>query len=300
MDSKNIEFRVGLFVIFAVIIFVLAIVWIQGYRLRQDTYTLHVVFDEVGSLSEGDPVMVAGIRKGKVTNLQLVKGGVEATIILGNDVKLKKDATITVKNIGLMGERFIAIRQGKSDQPLDITKPFHGTYDTGIPEVMGMMGEMVTELRNLVFALKKSVASDANLNKLSETIGNFEKLSASLADYVDKNKENFDQAAENFLAASKSLNKLITANANKIDTTIQRVDDISSRLQTVIADLEHVSKTAREFADNLNQGDGTIQMLVDDRRLYDDLRKTADNLDDLIKDIRENPKKYIQLKVELF
>jgi phospholipid/cholesterol/gamma-HCH transport system substrate-binding protein len=78
------------------------------------------------------------------------------------------------------------------------------------------------------------------------------------------------------------------------------MDNISARLETVIADLEHVSKTAREFADNLNHGDGTLQMMVDDRRLYDDLRKTADNLDDLINDIRENPKKYIQLKVELF
>jgi phospholipid/cholesterol/gamma-HCH transport system substrate-binding protein len=229
MDSKNIEFRVGIFVIFAVIIFVLAIVWIQGYRLRQDTYDLNVIFDEVGSLAEGDPVMVAGIRKGKVSDLKLVEGGVEATLIISNDVKLKKDAVITVKNIGLMGERFIAIRQGKSDQPLNITKPFRGTYDTGIPEVMGMMGEMVTELRNLVFALKKSVASDANLNKLSETIGNFEKLSASLADYVGKNKENFDKAAQNFLAASKSLNKLISANAGKVDTTMQRVDDMSPK-----------------------------------------------------------------------
>ncbi|MEW5925592.1 MAG: MCE family protein, partial [Candidatus Zixiibacteriota bacterium] len=61
-----------------------------------------------------------------------------------------------------------------------------------------------------------------------------------------------------------------------------------------------MSKAAREFADNLNNGDGTIQMLVDDRRLYDDLRKTASNLDALINDIRENPGKYIDLKVELF
>ena len=84
------------------------------------------------------------------------------------------------------------------------------------------------------------------------------------------------------------------------DSTLDRVDNISVRMETVISDLEQVSKTAREFADNLNQGDGTLQMMVDDRRLYDDLRKTADNLDDLIHDIRENPKKYIQLKVELF
>ena len=71
-------------------------------------------------------------------------------------------------------------------------------------------------------------------------------------------------------------------------------------MEKITDDLEHMAQTAREFADNLNQGDGTLQMLVDDRRLYDDLRKTADNLDDLISDIRENPKKYIQLKVELF
>ncbi len=300
MDSKNIEFRVGVFVIFALAIFILAVVWIQGYRLRQDTYKLHVIFEEVGSLANGDPVMVAGIRKGKVTDLGLVEGGVEVVIILSNDVVLKKNAVITVKNIGLMGERFVAVKQGKSDELLDISQPFRGSYDTGIPEVMGMMGEMIAELRNLVFALKNSVASDENLQKLSTTIQNFEKLSGSISDYLNRNQDNFDQAAENFLAASRSLNKLISGNAKNVNTTMQRVENISARMETVIGDLEHVSKAAREFADNLNQGDGTLQMMVDDRRLYDDLRKTADNLDDLINDIRENPKKYIQFKVELF
>ncbi len=300
MDSKNIEFRVGVFVIFALAIFILAVVWIQGYRLRQDTYKLRVIFEEVGSLANGDPVMVAGIRKGKVTDLELVEGGVEVVIILSNDVIMKKDAIITVKNIGLMGERFVAVKQGKSEELLDISQPFGGSYDTGIPEVMGMMGEMITELRNLVFALKNSVASEENLNKLSATIQNFEKLSGSISDYLNRNEDNFDKAAENFLAASKSLNKLISGNAKRVDTTMQRGENISARMETVIGDLEHVSRAAREFADNLNHGDGTLQMMVDDRRLYDDLRKTADNLDDLINDIRENPKKYIQLKVELF
>jgi len=41
-------------------------------------------------------------------------------------------------------------------------------------------------------------------------------------------------------------------------------------------------------------------LLLEDRRLYDDLRHTADNIDDLIQDIRDNPRKYINLKVELF
>jgi phospholipid/cholesterol/gamma-HCH transport system substrate-binding protein len=300
MASRNIELRVGLFVIFALAIFVTTIVWVQGYRFSKDNFEVRVVFDEVGSLANGDPVMVSGIRKGKVRDLKLVEEGVEVLLVLSNDVILKKDARITVKNIGLMGERFIAVKQGKSSELLDISQPFPGNYDTGIPEVMGMMGEMITELRNLVLSLRSSVASEKNLEKLSATIGHFEKLSKSLSDYMNRHESNFDRAAENFLAASKSLNKIISSSAGRVDSTLERVDKMTVRLQGIVTDLEQVARTAREFAENLNSGDGTLQMLVDDRRLYDDLRKTADNLDDLITDIRENPRKYIQLKVELF
>jgi phospholipid/cholesterol/gamma-HCH transport system substrate-binding protein len=300
MESKNIEFRVGVFVIFALAVFIFAIVWIQGYSLRQDNYKLRVIFDEVGSLANGDPVMVSGIRKGKVTDLNLVNEGVEVVLILSNDVVLKKDAVVTVKNIGLMGERFVAVKQGKSRELLDTSIPLAGSYDTGIPEAMGMMGEMITELRNLVLALKNSVASEENLDKISATIQNFEELSGSILEYLNRNRDNLDKTAQNFLAASKSLDKIISGNVKRVDTTLMRVDNVAARMETIVSDLEHVAKAAHEFADNLNQGDGTLQMMVDDRRLYDDLRKTADNLDDLINDIRENPKKYIQLKVELF
>ncbi len=286
--------------ILALAIFVTTIVWIQGYRFSQENYKVKVLFEEVGSLSKGDPVMVSGIRMGKVSDLMLVEDGVEVTLSLSTEVVLKKDARITVKNIGLMGERFVAVTQGKEDQLLDLSTTIPGSYDTGIPEVMGMMGEMITELRNLVFSLKHSVASDENLDKLSSTIGNFEQLSQSLSEYMNRNQENFDKAAKNFLVASKSLNKIIGGNVEKVDTTLSRVDNMTIRMDSILTDLAYVSQAAREFADNLNQGDGTIQMLVDDRRLYDDLRKTADNLDNLINDIRENPRKYIQLKVELF
>jgi len=300
MASKNVEFRVGLLIIFALVIFGGAVIWIQEYRFQQSNFELRVIFDNVGSLSKGDPVMVAGIKKGKVKDLRLVAEGVEVTIVLSDDVKLRENAIITVKNIGLMGERFIAVDQGKADRPLDITRPMMGNYDTGIPEVMGMMGEMITELRNLVLALQKSVASDQNLEKLTSAISNLEKLSASLNDYLDRNRNNLDKTARNFLDASADLKNIIAGNRGRVDSTLGKFHDLSGKIDTIVADLEYMSKSAREFADKLNYGEGTLQMLVEDRRLYNELRVTADNLNDLIRDIRANPKKYIQLKVELF
>ncbi|UCD95066.1 MAG: MCE family protein [Candidatus Zixiibacteriota bacterium] len=300
MASRNIEFRVGILIIVSLAILVGAIIWVQGYRFGQKNYTFSVMFEEVGSLAKGDPVMVSGIRMGKVIALGLTEEGVEAIITLSNEVVLRKDARFTVKNIGLMGERFVAVSTGMSEELLDLSKPVPGSYDTGIPEVMGMMGEMITELRNLVLALKETIASEDNLDKLTATIANFEDLSHSLSDYFQRNRKNLDKAARNFLDASADLKKLVSGNAGRADSVMMRVDDASQKVTTIVTDLEYVAKTAREFADNLNRGDGTLQMLVDDRRLYDDLRKTADNLDDLITDIRANPKKYIQLKVELF
>ncbi|UCD16936.1 MAG: MCE family protein [Candidatus Zixiibacteriota bacterium] len=300
MASNNIELRVGLVIIAGLVIFVGAVIWIQGYRFGKRNYTVTAVFDEVGSLSPGDPVMVSGIRKGKIRSMDLIKDGVIVTFILGTDVMLKEDATATVKNIGLMGERFLAVTQGKSDKPFDLSGPIIGSYDTGIPEVMGMMGEMIAELRNLVLSLKGSIASEKNLEKLSTTIGNFENLSKSLSEYMSRNRITLDKTAENFLKASAELKNIAVINAGRIDTFMTRVDSASVRLDTVVVNLEYVAKTAREFARNLNEGDGTLQLLVDDRRLYDDLRKTADNIDDLINDIRANPRKYINFTVELF
>ncbi|MFH2036324.1 MAG: MlaD family protein [Candidatus Zixiibacteriota bacterium] len=300
MASKNIEFRVGILIIGALIIFVGSIIWIQGYRFNKDNYRFNVIFDEVGSLAKGDPVMVSGIRMGRVLDLGLIDEGVEVELVVSNQVVLKEDATFTVKNIGLMGERFMAVNAGKSEKRIDLSKKIYGNYDTGIPEMMGMMGEMTNELRNLVLAIRSSVASDQNLEKLAATVENFEDVSKTLADYLHRNRNNFDNAAVDFMKAAKALEGLVSRNAERIDSSLIRGDRISGRIDSMTANLEAMSSSAKQFADRLNNGNGTLQLLVDDRRLYDDLRKTADNLDELIVDIKENPKKYFNLKLSLF
>jgi len=300
MATKNIEFRVGILIIAAMVIFVGSIIWIQGYRFSKDNYRFNVIFDEVGSLAKGDPVMVSGIRMGRVLDLGLIDKGVEVELVVSNEVVLKDDATFTVKNIGLMGERFMAINAGKSDKRIDLSKTIFGRYDTGIPEVMGMMGEMTAELRNLVLAVKSSVASDQNLEKLAVTISNFEDVSKTLSDYLKRNEDNLDMAVTDFMKAAHGLEQLISRNSERIDSSLIRGDRVSGRIDSITSDLVAMASSARNFADRLNNGDGTLQLLVDDRRLYDDLRKTADNLEELVADIKEDPKKYLNLKLSLF
>lgn len=300
MVSTNIEFRVGVVILIGIVILAGSLYWLQGYKLKANAQRVLVLFDDVGTLSEGDGVTVSGVRKGKVNNLRLTPQGVEVELWLSQDVMLKKDAQIVIKNLGLMGERFVAITPGRNQAAFDLSQPVLGLYDTGLPEVMGLMGEMITELRNLVVSFKRTVGSDSSLSLFSRSLENLQQVSSSLAGYMERNEAKLDLTADNFLAASKELNQMLKANRGHVDSTLQRADRISAGLEQVVGRLDTLSISAREFADNMNNPDGTLQLLMEDRRLYDDLRRTADNIDDLVTDIRANPRKYINLTLEIF
>ncbi|MFH1687095.1 MAG: MlaD family protein [bacterium] len=300
MAAQNIEFRVGVIILIGIVILAGSLYWLQGYKLKMNSRLINVVFDDVGTLAVGDKVTVSGVQKGKVNDLQLTPTGVLVELQLNDDVRLKRDAQIVIKNMGLMGERFVAITPGSDSLEFDYEREALGLYDTGLPEVMGLMGEMIQELRNLVVSIKSSVGSDSSLARFDRTVVHLESVSESLAEYVTRNESKFDETASNLLRASRRLSKLMAENGDRIDSTAARFDQASVGVERVVAVLDTISISAREFADQLNNPDGTLQLLIEDRRLYDDLRKTADNIDDLISDIRANPRKYINLTLELF
>ncbi len=300
MASTNIEFRVGVIILMGLLILFGSLYWLQGYKLERNSQLVRVRFDDVGTLAVGDMVTVSGVHRGKVNRLTLTEGGVNVELLIYRDVILKRDAQFAIKNMGVMGERFIAVSPGKDSLPFDPAQVPEGLYDTGLPEVMGLLGEMITELRNLVVSFKRTVGSDSSLKKFNNTVDNLQQVSSSLADYLSRNENKLDETADNFFRVSKELRRVITENSRAVDSSVQRIDRATSNLERFIGQLDSLSASAREFANALNNPDGTAQLLLQDRRLYDDLRRTADNIDDLINDIRANPRKYINLTVELF
>lgn len=300
MSSKYVELKVGILVIIGAAILVFGIWLAKGYRYGQKYYSVSVMFPEVGTLATGDPVTVSGVRMGKVQEVALDQGEVRVGIDIDQTVKLKEDATFMVKNFGMMGERFIAIKTGKSETPLDLSVPAQGTYDPGIPEVMGMMGDVIDNMSGMVDALEKSVMSPQTLDKFSETVTNLHTLTTRLEKSTRSYIPKIDTAVGNIAEMTESLKASVDGNKLHIDNAAQNFDSASVRLITLLNSLDSTSASLKSFAYDLDNSDGTLRMLMEDRRLYDDLRTTAKRLDSLIIDVRENPRKYINLKVEIF
>ena len=297
MTSKTVELRVGLVVALAIAILVVGIIWVKGIRFNQTKYRYSVIFPNVGALEVGDPVSVSGVDKGKVKKIQLYKGNVLVILDLGADVVLKKDAKFTVKNIGLMGERFVAVQTGYSDTLLDLSQPVRGYYDTGIPEVMGRVGEMIDQLSRLVANLEGVLGTKWSRESMIETIKNLREISHDMNALLNRNKGKFDQTMDDLSYSSAELKKIIDQNKKKLQTTVDNFEQASVKLDNITTTLDTISISLKKLSYKIEKGEGTLGQLVNDTTLYEQIKKTAQHVDDLILDIKKNPKKYLKVTV---
>jgi len=300
MPRAKTEIKVGLTVVSAVVILLAGLLWIKGYRYGHQFYAVRLVFPDVGILETGDPVLVNGVHRGKVQAIDLYEGQVLVTVSLGTDVALKTDAEFAVKNIGLMGERFVDVRPGKADSLLDVSRPIQGYYDTGIPEVMGVLGRMVSETRELVQAIRATLDPDGALSGFAEAIENTRQLTGELKETIAENRGTLGQAARDFSVAARTLREFTSANKDQVEQTIDRIDSASSALVQFTGRLDTLATGLQTLLTRVEKGEGTLGLLLNDDDLYNQLKTAAQDLDVLVSDIRANPKKYVQVQFKLF
>jgi phospholipid/cholesterol/gamma-HCH transport system substrate-binding protein len=297
VNNKSAELKVGVVVILACAILIFGLIWVKGIRFNQTRYEYSVIFPNVGSLEVGDPVSVSGVPKGKVEKIKLHQGDVLVSFNLTTDVVLKKDAKFTVMNVGLMGERFVAVQTGHSDTLLDLSQPIWGYYDTGIPEVMGRMGEMIDLLQALAENLKEVVGTKSSRDALISIIENLKEITRKTNSLLDRNQEKFDRTLNDLSYTSTELKEMVKENKDKLQGTVDNFSSASEKLNHITTTLDTLSVSLKRLSLKMESGEGTLGQLLNDTTLYDQIKKTTQNVDSLISDMKRHPKKYLKFSI---
>ena len=297
MSNRSVELRVGLVVLVSCAILILGLIWVKGIRFDQTRYRYAVIFPNVGALEVGDPVSVSGVPKGKVEKIQLHQGDVLVDLNLTHDVVLKKDAAFTVMNVGLMGERFIAVKTGYSDTLLDLSQPIRGYYDTGIPEVMGRMGEMIDQVQSLAENLMAVVGTKSSQDALITVIRNLKEITDKTNALLDRNQDKFDRTISDLSYTSSELKKMVGENRSKLRSTVDNFSLASEKFANIITSLDSLSVSLKKLSLRIESGEGTLGQLVNDTTLYQEIKKTTQNVDSLILDIKKHPKRYLKFSI---
>jgi len=133
---------------------------------------------------------------------------------------------------------------------------------------------------------------------LEETIKSLRDVSKELRLMITENREEVQPAVRSFRSIAENVDEMVAANKGKVDTTMTsfaasaaRLDETTERMAQAVASLEQILS-------RIEHGQGTLGKLSRDDKLYRELLLATQNLNDLLRDVRKNPKRY--LKIEIF
>ncbi len=298
MASRNTEIMVGVTVLLALAGVVWSVTALREVRLAEGTQRWLVRFSDVGGLAEEDPVTVHGVKKGVVKSIRLGPSGVLVEFILAKDVPVTADTEVYVRNVGLMGEKFIAMGNVGVGRPLVAGRDtIDGIYESGIPEVISQMGTALTSLERLSSSVDRVLNLAEEKNTVRNTLSNVEEASGDLRRALADNRDDLREAVVQLRAAAESGRRMAEATEPRVGGALDDVRAATARVDAMAARMDSLARVMTRVADKLDRGPGTASRLVNDRQLYDETRATLRELRALVTDLRENPRRYFKVSV---
>jgi len=122
MKKLNLEMIVGLFLLAGFASFSWLAVKMGDIRFfMEDTYPVTARFVSISGLKDGATVELAGVKVGKVTGIHLDNSEYEAVVDLNisNEVKLQDDSIASIRTAGIIGDRYIKLTPGGSEDYIE-------------------------------------------------------------------------------------------------------------------------------------------------------------------------------------
>lgn len=152
MKKSILEFWVGVFVLLGLLALGVLTFHVAGSKTgwfnQQDTYTVYAEFSDIGGLKVQAPIKTAGVLVGRVKDIQLDPQNFQAkvTMELNRQYPFSSDASAQILTSGLLGEQYIGLNQGGSEQKLEEGSYIEITSSALVLE--NMINQVVGQLMN--------------------------------------------------------------------------------------------------------------------------------------------------------
>ena len=291
------EARAGLMIIVSAIIIIFGLSFLMEYSFKKDDYKIVALFETVIGLDKGDPVIVSGLKVGKVENMTLEIDQVEVTLSIDARYRFPKDSKAILKNLTLLGEKAIEIKRGHSKEFLSAGEIITGTLEADIFELTEAAAPLGEDLAVLLKRFRSTFNEEAESN-LQGSLSNIKSFSNEVAQNISKDMEALRTGITNMSAAAQNLKALSNPEGKNINEVLANLEESSINLKEASARIRNSSSSIEKILNQIERGEGTIGRFIMDDRIYNNLEKFSMSLDSLVWDVRKNPRKYI--KIELF
>ena len=302
------EIKIGIFGLCVLVILFFGIKFLKGSDIFQKENTYYAYYNDVSGMLVSSNVLVNGLRVGYVKEIEATNERADnflVTFTCSSDIKIPQDSKITLFSADLLGSKALKLQLGTSSKIIEDGDTLSSDRELGM---LDNLGTSVTPLMNNLDSILTSLNKILNAQtqtSLQNTITNLETTTSKLSS-ISCDLDNLMTSEKTKLAKIIENTESITANFKenneKLSNIIANVDNIvdsaaKANIGTTLIETGKSIEKLNTVLGVIEKGKGNVGLLINDEELYKSLDNSAKNLNKLIKDIKENPKKYINVSV---
>jgi phospholipid/cholesterol/gamma-HCH transport system substrate-binding protein len=306
MNKLSKEFKSGFIFLLAIVFLVYGLKYLKGLNVFQSNKPYYAIYDDIDGLQVGSSIRLNGFNVGMVNNIVLSNNNkLLVTLNINSVDSIPINSVCKIVNQDLMGTKGVSLVLGKSDL---FAKP-GDTLQSGIEN------SLQDEVNAQILPLK---------NKAEELIGSVDSLLTVVAAVLNKNtRKNLSNSIksldETFSILSQTMIKVdsMVYNNDKrvskiilnLESITTNLNDSSSGIKPILHNLSLISdslsnsnigslvENINNISNNISSGSGSLTKLMKDDKLYKNLEKSTSELAELIEDIKNNPKRYVNFSI---
>ena len=328
MTRRN-EVLVGLTIIIGIVVIVVGTIWLKGAGFGREETTIQARVPDAGQLLNGGAVKLRGVPIGRVSEIALEQssGGVIVTMNIDSKVRLPEDPVAILSPESMFGDWQVQIFPRSSfptyayaESPNPNVLPGYSLPD--ISRLTAVADQIAGNLARLSERFEQAFTTETAQN-VRDAIENIQSVSEQLTTLISRQAKNADEVANSLSATSAALGdaaetagrafaefeaavgggKLagIVENVNKTSVTADSLSRVllqaTRDLRVAAASADTTFRAVGAIALSVNRGEGTLGRLLRDTTMYLRVIETNAEVQALLRDLRANPRKYINLTI---
>ena len=302
------EVKVGIVSIVVVFILILGINYLKGTNIFKNNITFYALYQNIDGLQIGAPVTVSGFKVGSVTDIDMLtesNNNLLVTINIEKELDVPKESILKIVNQDLMGTKGVNLIFSSSSDNASSGDTLSSSLESSLQEEVNAQilpfkrkaEELIVSIDSVMMIVTAVLNKDArkDLSKSIESLGETFSLMSSSMKKVDGIIDANEEKISNIIFNMESILSNIEESNSNVNSILSNMSLISDSLSN--SNLTSLVNNFNTLMTQINSKEGSAGLLFNDDKLYTNLEKTTKELSELIKDIKDNPKRYINFSL---
>ncbi len=313
--KKTTAIYIGATFIAAIVIFIWGYNFLKGKDLFREQMVLHVRYHNVSGLVTANPILLNGMQIGQVSSVKFTpdySGDIMVGLLINKPFPIPVDTKARIINATLLGDKSVELVLGKSKKMVQNNDTLEGSVEVNLKEqvnaalapIKARAEQILTNADSLISALNDALGRHgdnslkASMQDLQGTFHNLNATTTTLNDMMKANQKKIGHIISNV----DSLSVTLSDNRQDIGEIVKNLKAVSdtlskSNFRETIASANRTLDELHRMIKKLNEGKGTAGAIMNNDSLYFQVNRTILQLDKLLKDIRQNPHRYLKFSV---